>query len=95
FPSKKPKIEMEMPLALIISDIFLHICSFLPRREVEKLSILSKEQYEIPFIVWTSNNYKKLKPKKQLSQNHVFHSVLKFLSLESPIYNEEMNIFNE
>jgi lipid A ethanolaminephosphotransferase len=59
------------------------------------MSFAPKEQYEIPFIVWTSNNYKKLKPKKQLSQNHVFHSVLKFLSLESPIYNEEMNIFNE
>jgi lipid A ethanolaminephosphotransferase len=28
-----------------------------------------------------------------LSQNHVFHSVLNFLGIESPIYDEKMNIF--
>lgn len=57
------------------------------------LSIAPKEQYEIPFIVWVSDNSKQLKPNKMLSQNHVFHSVLNFLSVQSPIYNEEMNIF--
>ena len=58
------------------------------------MSIAPKEQYEIPFIVWTSeNSNKQLKPNKTLSQHHVFHSVLNFLSIESPIYNEEMNIF--
>lgn len=59
------------------------------------MSFAPKEQYEIPFMVWTSSNSKKLKPNKQLSQNHVFHSVLNFLSLESPIYNKEMNIFKD
>lgn len=57
------------------------------------MSIAPKEQYEIPFIVWVSNNSKQLKPAKELSQHHVFHSVLNFLSIQSPIYNEEMNIF--
>ncbi|MBO4233233.1 phosphoethanolamine--lipid A transferase EptA [Riemerella anatipestifer] len=58
------------------------------------LSIAPKEQYEIPFIVWLSDNSdKKLKPNEVLSQNHVFHSVLNFLGIESPIYKEEMNIF--
>lgn len=58
------------------------------------MSIAPKEQYEIPFIVWLSDNSnKKLKPNKLLSQGHVFHSVLNFLSIESPVYNEEMNIF--
>ena len=52
-----------------------------------------KEQLEIPFIVWLSNDYKKLKPNKELSQNNVFHSVLNFLAIESPIYDENMNIF--
>ncbi|MGP2569783.1 phosphoethanolamine--lipid A transferase EptA [Ornithobacterium rhinotracheale] len=56
-------------------------------------NIAPKEQYEIPFIVWTSNNFKKLKTNDQLSQNHVFHSVLNFLGISSPIYDEEMNIF--
>jgi lipid A ethanolaminephosphotransferase len=58
------------------------------------MSIAPKEQYEIPFIVWLSDNSsKKLKQNKLLSQNHVFHSVLNFLSIESPVYNEEMNIY--
>lgn len=57
------------------------------------LSVAPKEQFEIPFIVWVSNGSKQLKPNKTLSQNHVFHSVLNFLSIQSPIYNEEMNIF--
>ncbi len=57
------------------------------------LSLAPKEQYEIPFIVWLSDSAKQLKPNKVLSQNHVFHSVLNFLNIESPIYNEQMNIF--
>lgn len=57
------------------------------------MSFAPKEQYEIPFIVWMSENSRKLKPKQSLSQNHVFHSVLSFLAIESPIYKEEMNIF--
>ena len=57
------------------------------------LSIAPKEQYEIPFIVWVSDSSQQLKPNKIVSQNHVFHSVLYFLGIQSPIYNEEMNIF--
>ncbi len=58
------------------------------------LSIAPKEQYEIPFIVWLSDNSsKQVKPEKMLSQNNVFHSVLNFLGIQSPVYNEEMNIF--
>ena len=58
------------------------------------LSIAPKEQYKIPFIVWVSDNSaKQLKHNKILSQNHVFHSVLNFLGIQSPIYDEKMNIF--
>ncbi|MBO9619492.1 MAG: phosphoethanolamine--lipid A transferase EptA, partial [Niabella sp.] len=57
------------------------------------LSIAPKEQYEIPFIVWLSDSSKQLKPNKELSQNNVFHSVLNFLSIQSPVYDEKMNIF--
>jgi len=58
------------------------------------LSLAPKEQYEIPFIVWMSDNSsKQLKPNNMLSQNHVFHSVLNFLGIQSPVYNEELNIF--
>ncbi|ATA90605.1 phosphoethanolamine--lipid A transferase EptA [Capnocytophaga stomatis] len=57
------------------------------------MSIAPKEQYEIPFIVWVSEGSKKLKSLENLSQNHVFHSILNFLGIDSPVYNEEMNIF--
>lgn len=57
------------------------------------LSIAPKEQYDIPFIVWVSDGSKQLKPNQTLTQNHVFHSVLNFLNIQSPVYNEEMNIF--
>ncbi|MEC5395084.1 phosphoethanolamine--lipid A transferase EptA [Bergeyella sp. RCAD1439] len=57
------------------------------------MSMAPKEQYEIPFIVWVSDASRRLKAQSSLSQNHVFHSVLNFLGVESPIYKEEMNIF--
>lgn len=58
------------------------------------ISFAPKEQYEIPFIVWLSDNSSKhLKPNKILSQNNVFHSVLNFLNIQSPVYDEQMNIF--
>jgi lipid A ethanolaminephosphotransferase len=58
-------------------------------------SIAPEEQLDIPFIVWLSDNSKELKPEKVLSQQHVFHSVLDFLSIESPIYDKNMSIFKE
>jgi lipid A ethanolaminephosphotransferase len=57
------------------------------------ISIAPKEQYEIPFIVWVSENSKQLKPLKEVTQYHVFHSVLNYLNIQSPIYDEQMNIF--
>ena len=58
------------------------------------MSIAPKEQYEIPFIVWTSeNSQREYKVNGTLSQNHVFHSVLDFLHIDSPIYTSEMSIF--
>ena len=57
------------------------------------IGIAPKEQYEIPFIVWLSDHSKRLKPRQTLTQHHVFHSVLHFFGMTSPIYQEEMNIF--
>ena len=56
-------------------------------------SIAPKEQLEIPFIVWLSDDTKKLKQNKFLSQHNVFHSVLDFLAIDSPIYDKNMSIF--
>lgn len=57
------------------------------------VSIAPKEQFDIPFIVWVSEGSRLLKPNKSVSQHNVFHSVLDFLSVDSPIYDERMNIF--
>lgn len=57
------------------------------------LSIAPKEQFDIPFIVWMSENSKTLKPNRSVSQNHVFHSTLNFLGITSPVYDENLNIF--
>ncbi|MBS9767378.1 MAG: phosphoethanolamine--lipid A transferase EptA [Flavobacteriaceae bacterium] len=58
-------------------------------------SLAPKEQYEIPFIIWTSDTSKKLKSKEMLSQHYVFHTILDFLAIDSPIYNEELSLFED
>ena len=60
-----------------------------------KVQITSTEyqQYEIPFIVWCSDSEQSIKPLQKVGHYHVFHSVLNFLSIESPIYDESRNIF--
>lgn len=57
------------------------------------VSLAPKEQLEIPFIVWNSKGTKELKDNKMLSQHHVFHSILDFLSINSPIYSENFSIY--
>ena len=58
------------------------------------LSLAPPEQYEIPFLVWLSDNSnRQLKNLPSVSQEYVFHSVLNYLGVQSPAYNEELNIF--
>lgn len=59
------------------------------------LSIAPKEQYEIPFIVWSSDNSIKFKKEKLIGQHHVFHTILDLLSINSPIYDENMSIIKK
>ncbi|WP_422089848.1 phosphoethanolamine--lipid A transferase EptA [Tenacibaculum ovolyticum] len=56
-------------------------------------SIAPKEQLEIPFIVWVSEDSRKFKKKKELSQHNVFHSVLDFLDVKSAVYDKDMSVF--
>ena len=57
------------------------------------MMIAPKEQLNIPFIVWCSDREQKIKPLSKVGHYHVFHSVLNFLHIDSPIYNESHNIF--
>ena len=57
------------------------------------LDIAPREQYEIPFIVWNSDPYTHVKSYTSVGQYHVFHSVMSYLGVTSPIFNEDRNIF--
>ena len=52
-----------------------------------------KEQYEIPFIVWSSDGIEGIRERSGVTQHNVFHSVLDFLSVDSPVYDRELSIF--
>ena len=58
-------------------------------------SLAPKEQLDIPFIVWTSENSRKIKENVEYSQHNIFHSILDFLAIDSPIYDETMSIYKE
>lgn len=57
------------------------------------MRIAPKEQYIIPFIVWNSDPYTHVKDFNEVGQYHIFHSVMSYLGMTSPIFNEDMNIF--
>jgi lipid A ethanolaminephosphotransferase len=61
------------------------------------MKLAPKEQYEIPFLVWTSEDFRTYKPDSELpevlEQHYIFHSVLNLLAIESPAYNKDFDIF--
>ena len=62
------------------------------------MRLAPKVQYEIPFLVWTSNDFRTYKTEAELpevlEQHYIFHSVLNLLSVESPAYDKDYDIFN-
>lgn len=59
------------------------------------MAVAPKEQIEIPFIVWTSDKNMKVRSDQEVGQYHVFHSILSFLGIDSPVYDKEKDIFTE
>ena len=69
------------------------------------MKLAPKVQYEIPFLVWTSDGFRTYKqtsgsqdaPEGELpavlEQHYIFHSVLNLLSIQSPAYNKDYDIF--
>ena len=59
------------------------------------MKLAPKVQYEIPFIVWTSKGFRDYKTELPavIEQHYVFHSVLNLLSIQSPAYNKDFDIF--
>ena len=60
------------------------------------MRLAPKVQYEIPFLVWTSKDFRDYKRSlpEVLEQHYIFHSVLNLLSIQSPAYDKDYDIFN-
>ena len=52
-----------------------------------------KEQVEIPFLVWTSDTTMKVKQSHTVEQYSIYHSVLDFLGIDSPVLKTSMSVF--
>lgn len=68
-------------------DLFMHGVPML---------MAPRQQIEIPFLVWLSDNFRTIKTNglpETLDQHHIYHSVLNLLSIESPAYKAEWDIF--
>ena len=59
------------------------------------MKLAPKEQYEIPFLVWTSKDFRTYRSDLPpvLEQHYIFHSVLNLLSIQTPAYNPDYDIF--
>ena len=61
------------------------------------MRLAPKVQYEIPFLVWVSDGFRTYKSADELpavlEQHFIFHSVLNLLSIQSPAYNKDCDIF--
>ena len=57
------------------------------------MALAPKEQIEIPFIIWSSDKQMKVKELEDAGHYNIFHTVLDFLDVSSPIYDPQMTIF--
>jgi len=56
-------------------------------------SMAPREQIEIPFVVWTSDSSMAYKDLELVGQHSVYHTVLDFFGVESPVFDEKLSIF--
>jgi lipid A ethanolaminephosphotransferase len=58
-------------------------------------SMAPREQLEIPFVVWTSDPSLHFKDLPEVTQHHVFHTILDFFHVDSPVFDENFSIFED
>ena len=56
------------------------------------MNMAPREQYEIPFFVWAPQRTVKTY-ETEVDQHVIFHSVLDYLGIESPIYDPQASVF--
>lgn len=54
-----------------------------------------KEQIEVPFLVWTSDTTMGVKPLMTVEQYSIYHSVLDFLGIDSPVLKPSLSVFEK
>lgn len=57
------------------------------------LSMAPREQLEIPLVLWSTDASLQYKDLPEVDQHYVFHSVLYFMGVDSPVFNQEKCIF--
>lgn len=57
------------------------------------MAVAPKEQYEIPFIVWNSDCNQRMKKEELVDQYYVFHSVVDFLGISTPVFDPAKSLF--
>lgn len=58
------------------------------------MAMAPAEQLDIPFIVWTSENSEaKVKEIEMAGHHNIYHSVLEFLGMKTPFFDETKSIF--
>ena len=57
------------------------------------MAMAPREQIEIPFVVWTSDHSLQVKEMDPVTQYSVYHTVLRFLGIQSPVYDANLDIF--
>ena len=57
------------------------------------MAMAPKEQLEIPYVVWTSDPGLRVKDLAEVGQYSVYHTVLRFLGIQTPVYDPQLDIF--
>lgn len=53
-----------------------------------------KEQYEIPFLLWTNDSFRTVrKPAEVIDQHYVFHTVIDYMGMETEVFDKEKSLF--
>lgn len=57
------------------------------------LSMAPEEQLNVPFLIWTSDPSVRVKPMDEVTPYSLYHSVLRFLGISSPFFDESRCVF--
>lgn len=57
------------------------------------MAMAPREQIEIPMVVWTSDKSLQVKEMDPVTQYSVYHSVLRFMGIQTPVYDSNLDIF--